>query len=590
MHFGCFQSLILLHSAVYRCLGRSSSNIAEKGKKTEGNGRPSPEIITSSSSSSNPAAANNPSTAADFEASRRDSFKWGMGSSFFRSSSANIGRNKNIENSPNNKPSTTNDTSELIETAQSNTDVSKKSKSSRVSKQLEYNEINMPNLPPDIDLPTFEMSRKQHIDRISVDEEISENGINFFSSVPFGNNPLELAILQDPSAFFQQNEKNTALFVRTFFNHIINVEGFLGQYSSCLSVIMKRIVDGKTANDSSNSGDHEAMLSSWIVAVYHMAASMDTLFLAVFDMIEIIRPQMHNWLNTLLRTLLKLPPSNPEALKAVFLCLWKERLLFEDEIRKVIESTLEQAMKKDIKISNGDGEYGRWWSSLISSSQNCSFAVIELYMTNIISTQRSILGDLVSIVPPELSCNAIFQDLSWQVWDEVIKPWYRAQAPDLPFSPAIAIYQFLETYADLLYQFGSREHIEKLLDKVKLKKAELFKLTCAAIVQDTKNIWKSCQSTASLEIIQGGGNNRSTSVAGVSQGVVQLPAGQEPYMRWAQELSTFINSVFTVMVDYNEPSLSPSKIRMTVVIQLLDTLFGKLSSAFLTITKLIRRF
>lgn len=598
---------VLYNSAVYRSRGRSASNIGEKKERhLEGNGsrrNVSSELVQSSSTNSSAPNNNssNNATTIDSEVSRRDSFKWGMGSrSFFRSSSTNIiGRNnKSIESSPNNsKPS--NDISEVTETTQSIMDVSKKAKSSRPSKQqLEYNESNMPNLTSDIDLPTFESNRKQRIDRISVDDEeaSSENGINFISSVPFGNNPLELTILQDPSTFFQQDDKNTALFVRTFFNHIINLEGFLGQYSACLDVIMKRIVDGKTnTNDNNSSHHHETMLSSWIIAVYHMTTSMDTLFFAVSDMIEIIRPQMHSWLTNLLRTLLKLPPSNPEALKAVFLCLWKERLLFEDEIRKVLESTLEQALKKDIRmISNTTGTdrelFGRWWSTLSPSPQNCSFTVIEMYMHNIISTQRSILGDLMSIVPPELSCTTIFQDLSWQVWDEVIKPWYRSQAPDLPFSPAIAIYQFLETYADLLLQFGSREHnIEKLLDKVKLKRAEMFKLTCAAIVQDTKNVWKSCISSASVEIIQGvssvgnggnGNNNRSISTANISQDIVQLPVGREPYMRWSQELVSFISVVFTAVVDYNEPSLQPSKIRTTVVMQLLDTLFGKLYMYF----------
>lgn len=305
-----------------------------------------------------------------------------------------------------------------------------------------------------------------------------------------------------------------------------------------------------------------------------------------------------NLLCRLFRTFSSFPITNPEALRAVFHLLWKEQLLFEDDVYAIFTHAMEDSIRK---VEDGDNNKlatrGTSHAWLCTTVTECTFAVIDRYMQNIIGTFRYIIGDLLELVPKEFQAMTVFQSLSWQVWEEVIKPWYRQQATDLKFFQALSIYQFLETYGDLIIQFGVDSR--RLSEKIKLKKGELYKLTCSALVNDLKELWRLCLTTGievtttpsqplmatlsssasslpqepalyvSSSLVSGtsvgslGSNGRLSGIVSASSNVV--------LMKWSNDLHTFVSDVIRRLVHYVEPS-QKSNIRMTVLILLFETL------------------
>lgn len=372
------------------------------------------------------------------------------------------------------------------------------------------------------------------------------------------------------------------------------------------------------------------------------------------------------------------PISNPEALRSIFHLLWKEHLLFEEEVQTVFSQSMIASFCKDIDGMNdpmasssdssssprlpgsphlhhssmGSGSHptgAQYIHSIAGFAQQLlqhqqyqqqqqqhqqqqqqqatgstngsngsapvmgsslsigqlSFTTIDKFMTNIINTLQYIIADLLELIPKEFQIMLMFQRLSWQVWEEIIKPWYRQQATDLKFFQALSIYQFLETYGDLIGQFGV-DH-RKLSERIKLKKGEVYKLACSALVTDLQAVWRQCsatgtemvasnqqpllyQTSSSMKSLSSGGSSDqqaaiAMSLASVasSQQSVHLSAGNNNsnnsnnaghavmMMRWSDELLAFVNDVIRRLVHYVEPS-QKSNIRMTVLILLFETL------------------
>lgn len=380
----------------------------------------------------------------------------------------------------------------------------------------------------------------------------------------------------------------------------------------------------------------------------------------------------------LLRLFATFPISNPEALRSIFHLLWKEHLLFEEEVQTIFSQSMIASFCKDIdgmttdplasssdtmsprlpgsphlhssssthhhRSSSGSHHSGsQYIHSVASFAQQLlhhqqqqqqqqqyamgspgggggggssgssgappanggslsigqlSFTAIDKFMTNVINTLQYIIADLLELIPKEFQIMLMFQRLSWQVWEEIIKPWYRQQATDLKFFQALSIYQFLETYGDLIGQFGV-DH-RKLSERIKLKKGEVYKLACAALVTDLQAVWRQCsatgtemvasnqqpllyQTSSSIKSLSSGGSDQQAAIAmslasvASSQQSVHLPSGNNSaghavmMMRWSDELLAFVNDVIRRLVHYVEPS-QKSNIRMTVLILLFETL------------------
>lgn len=353
--------------------------------------------------------------------------------------------------------------------------------------------------------------------------------------------------------------------------------------------------------------------------------------------------------NRLLKTFSTFPISNPEALRSIFHLLWKEELLFEDEVYNIFTQSMIASFRKDIDentaISMSSAVSSSPWqhsspqpfsssnnllhttnnnnnaaanatslflqqNNIHGSIGNIPFTTIDKYMTNIIHTLQYIIGDLLDLIPKEFQIMLMFQRLSWQVWEEIIKPWYRQQATDLKFFQALSIYQFLETYGDMIGQFGIDQR--KLSERIKLKKGEMYKLTCNALVTDLQTVWKQCSaigteiiasshqpllypSSSSMKSLASGQSGGNDQQAAIAMSLASVSSSQQSshasnagssttnnstaaqshqgvmVMRWSDELLAFVNDVIRRLVHYVEPS-QKSNIRMTVLILLFETL------------------
>ncbi len=117
---------------------------------------------------------------------------------------------------------------------------------------------------------------------------------NFIGNINFGSNIIEMSILNDPPSFMLQEDHQLTLFVRTFFHHSFSLGSFFAKYGNFFQVVLKaigsKVVESKRANDDS---EH---YSKWILSVYHMIGSMDSVYEQVIDFFEILRPELRAWL------------------------------------------------------------------------------------------------------------------------------------------------------------------------------------------------------------------------------------------------------------------------------------------------------
>lgn len=326
-------------------------------------------------------------------------------------------------------------------------------------------------------------------------------------------------------------------------------------------------------------------------------------------------------ISRLLKLFAAFPITNPEALRSIFHLLWKEHLLFEDEVYQIFSQSIANSFRKDIDeipesstVLNSFQQSPRVGNSQDASSRSnfginilqqsfhlgngnmiatLPFATVEKCMTNIVNTFQYVIGDLLDLIPREFQIMLMFQRLSWQLWEDVIKPWYRQQAGNLKFFQALSIYQFLETYGDMVAQFGV-DH-RKLSERIKIKKGEVYKLTCSALVTDLQSVWKLCSATGteivsstqqpllynSTSLKSASGSSANDQQAAIAMSLASVASSHQSsglptatsvmMMRWSGELLDFVADVIRRLVHYVEPS-QKSNIRMTVLILLFETL------------------
>lgn len=170
--------------------------------------------------------------------SKRDSFSWGrlsdMRSSFFKSPSAM----KVASTSDNGGGSSSSfDHMELESSRKSISDAPSSSSvitaSHKVRKRLSYSIETMP-IVENIDMPVIDAVRLQRQSStasngtaISMSEVVE--ALNSIVGVPFGSSVLELSFLTAHEEFLTQPEENVNNFIRTFFNHVVSIEGFVSR-------------------------------------------------------------------------------------------------------------------------------------------------------------------------------------------------------------------------------------------------------------------------------------------------------------------------------------------------------------------------
>lgn len=170
--------------------------------------------------------------------SKRDSFTWGrlsdMRSSFFKSPSAM----KVASTSDNGAGSSSSfDQTDVESTRKSITDALSSSSmitaSHKVRKRLSYSIETMP-IVENFDLPVIDTLRHQRLSSTASNgtaASMSEavEALNAIVGVPFGSSVVELSILTAYEEFLTQPEENVNNFIRTFFNHVVSIEGFVSR-------------------------------------------------------------------------------------------------------------------------------------------------------------------------------------------------------------------------------------------------------------------------------------------------------------------------------------------------------------------------
>lgn len=105
-----------------------------------------------------------------------------------------------------------------------NNNNSKSSRGSFFTRRSSYTAETAPLLNSEVEqLPHIDQIRQQRQTSISSD---APDVLSIIASVPFGCNKVETEILQNHEAFLTRPEEDISVFVRTFFNHVVSIEGF----------------------------------------------------------------------------------------------------------------------------------------------------------------------------------------------------------------------------------------------------------------------------------------------------------------------------------------------------------------------------
>lgn len=162
---------------------------------------------------------------------KRESFGWGLRQSFFKSPSNKL-VTTDTNNALVNNAADQNDVGEIPRTRGSITDppvqqqpATKSTRGSFFVRRSSYTMESAPSLSLDMEqVPQIDNIRNQRL--TSVTSELPD-ALSIIASVPFGCNPTETEFLQNYEAFLTHSEEDVSTFVRTFYNHVVSVEGFV---------------------------------------------------------------------------------------------------------------------------------------------------------------------------------------------------------------------------------------------------------------------------------------------------------------------------------------------------------------------------
>lgn len=169
---------------------------------------------------------------------KRESFSWGLRQSFFKSPSSKAPLPSDTTATPHDSSAGTSSEA-TIEPTLSRTRSSigepqlagmggrKASRSSFFVRRSSYTAESAPSLSVELDsLPQMEALRLQRQSSMNSD---APDALSIIASVPFGCNPVETELLTQQASFLTRSEDDVATFVRTFFNHVVSIEGFVSK-------------------------------------------------------------------------------------------------------------------------------------------------------------------------------------------------------------------------------------------------------------------------------------------------------------------------------------------------------------------------
>jgi hypothetical protein len=282
----------------------------------------------------------------------------------------------------------------------------------------------------------------------------------------------------------------------------------------------------------SNMND-ATLISKWISSIYHMISTMDGLYEQILGYYEGLRSELRNWLSALFPKAITLPIADPENVKSIMSCMIKENMLLEqatlDSLQQAISNSIFKGLMNENNVlsnRNRNADLIKQYKQQLSHRTLSFYDVISPIMKNILMTLQYIIGDYVLIFPSDIPIMSYFQSQSYEIWEKLIKPFYRELAnhnsiESLPSSPPSAlsmsinssitalstnllssfgsstnsffclleIYLFLEKYILLIDKFGSSK--DSLIHKLKEKKAELTRSLNTSLISDLKQKIKS---------------------------------------------------------------------------------------------------
>jgi hypothetical protein len=200
----------------------------------------------------------------------------------------------------------------------------------------------------------------------------------------------------------------------------------------------------------------------------------------------------------MLPKMIAVPITDTDDVKSLITCLQKENLLFDNSTTETLNQTITQSIFKDLdSLISVNPAYGPLVTKLAGKKDFAemmkiikaelimtNFAFVSLIMKNILTTFHYIIGDLLELFPVELQIVQLFQIQSLDLFDKVIKPYYRNQGNNIQFSDLFQIYIFIEKFISLLDKFGYQK--EQVIATLKEKKLELLKLTNNSLVNEMK--------------------------------------------------------------------------------------------------------
>lgn len=315
-----------------------------------------------------------------------------------------------------------------------------------------------------------------------------------------------------------------------------------------------------TEDVMSQSAKDSFLFCKWVSSIYHMIVTLDTVYEQIIDYYDILRPALKQWLIVLFPQTIVLPISEPDRVKSIMSCLIKENLLLDNQILQSIQQSITNSIFQNILVvTSYNNTIGNTTSQHRTSYRTFTEMMKQLkdqlrhrtlsydevlspLMKNILMTCQYIIGDYLQIFPSDIPVMTYFQTQSYEVWNVLIKPYYRElvnnqsslsssemmitskSSSSLPHSSGggsgsgsvffrlLEIYLFLEKYIILIDKFNpatsSKESL-LFLERLKEKKIEIIGLLNTSLTQELKTKIKqlstpSSSSSSSSSVASGG--------------------------------------------------------------------------------------
>lgn len=373
----------------------------------------------------------------------------------------------------------------------------------------------------------------------------------FIGNINFGSNNIEMEILSNPSLFIMKEDNDLSLFIRTYFHHLISLMAFFSKYASqylcvlflnflhrygnffqsALLIVKNKVVEEslQTPEDpavvrssvismtTNNFTADISILSKWITSIYSMVSSLDSLYVQILDYYEFLRSELRLWLTTIFPKAITLPIGDPENVKSVMSCMIKENMLLDQSTLDSVQQVISNSIFKGLSPNENEGnntnrhvELIRQFKQQLTHRTLSFYDVISPLMKNILMTLQYVVGDYLLLFPSDLPVMPYFQTQSYELWDTLIKPYYRElgnnniepgasttssssaqsttvanlSASSNTFLILLEIYLFLEKYILLVDKFGVQK--DSLVNKLKDKKIEIVQFLNLSLISDLK--------------------------------------------------------------------------------------------------------